>query len=711
MRKEQAKKRIEKLRQVINQQRYIYHVLDRQDMSDEAHDSLKHELWQLEQQFPDLVTPDSPTQRVGGEALDKFEKVEHGVPMLSIEDIFTEEGLQDWEEYIKKLSGPFALEVERSSLEYFVELKVDGFAVSLLYENGVFVQGGTRGNGRVGEDVTQNLKTIESIPLKLESASWSSTPRLRLEEQRKLKIPSRLVVRGEVYMEKKSFEQFNKERQRKGQEPFANPRNLAAGSIRQLDPKLAAARPLRFMAYGLAGDQGQRTHEDEHAMVRSLGFKTDQTARKCATLKEVVAYWKNVEKKRNALPFHIDGIVVTVNDNSVFQKLGVAGKGYRAMRALKFPGKQVTTKIVDIQTQVGRTGVITPVAILEPAQVAGVTISRATLHNEDEIRRLGVKIGDTVVVERAGDVIPAVVQVLPELRDGSERSFVMPSRCFSCGSKLIREKGEVAWKCSNKDCQAQKRESLYHFVSRKAFDMEGVGPKIIDQLMEQGLVRDAPDLFELREGDLISLERFADRSASNLVEAIKQSKRISLARFLYALGIRHVGEETANALAHNFQFSLPAGGFQNISLAELQRVPDIGPKVAESIYGWFHAKENLGFLKRLQKVGVRIQNTGYPSTSLRASKIPARNATHSVAGGQDTKLRGKIFVLTGSLESMTRDEAKAKIRELGGVVVESVSKKTDYVVVGKNPGSKLNQAKKLNIRIVSEKKFIDLLRS
>ena len=672
MNKAEAKKRLEKLRQVINRQRYLYHVLDRQDISDEVHDSLKHELWLLEQKFPDLVTPDSPTQRVGGEPVEKFEKVSHRVPMLSIEDVFGEEELQQWEEYVKRLS-------DRESIEYFAELKIDGFAVSLLYRDGLFVQGATRGSGTVGEDVTQNLKTIEAIPLRLEIKN------LKLEIP-----PAELEVRGEVYMTKEDFEKFKTS--------FANPRNLAAGSIRQLDPRLAAARPLKFMAYDLVTDLGQAAHAEEHEILQAIGFRTDKTARVCASLQEVISYWKEAEKKRDTLPFQVDGIVAQVNDNKTFEALGVAGKGWRGMRALKFAGKQAATKILDIQVQVGRTGALTPVALLRPVGVGGVQITRATLHNEDEIKRLGVKVGDTVVVERAGDVIPAVVQVISDLRSGSEKEFHMPVRCPMCKSKLVRKEGEVARRCPNTNCQAKQREYLYHFVSRKAFDIDGLGPKIIDQLMEHGLVRDAVDLFELTEGDLVPLERFAAKSAENLVSAINQSKKISWARFLYALGIFHVGEETANALARNFppHGRSPVGRqFQNLSLEDLQRVPDIGPKVAESIYTWFHTKENIEFIKRLQSVGVRIEKQN-----------PAPYPRHLADG---SGLSGKTFVLTGTLDSMSRDEAKEKIRTLGGEVSESVSKKTSYVVIGENPGSKLKQVKALGIRVIDEKEFTKML--
>ncbi len=670
----QAKKRIEKLRQVINRQRHLYHVLDRQDISDEAHDSLKHELWLLEQKFPDLVTLDSPTQRVGGEPLDKFEKVAHKLPMLSIEDIFSEEEARDWEKYVQRLSP-------KENISYFGELKIDGFAVALVYRNGIFDVGATRGNGQIGENVTQNLKTIESIPLRLAPLAQG-------------KLSSEVEVRGEVYMDKDDFDKLNKERKRKGEAVFANPRNVAAGSIRQLDPKLAAERPLKFMAYDLVTDLGQTKHSEEHQILSALGFKTDKTAKVCASLKEIIAYWEEMGRKRDALRFQIDGLVAQVNDSVLLAQLGVAGKGFRGMRALKFAGKQATTKILDIQVQVGRTGVITPVAILQPVQVAGVTISRATLHNEDEIRRLGVRIGDTVVVERAGDVIPAVVRVIKDLREGSEKEFRMPEYCVICKTKLVRKEGEVARKCPNTKCQAKRRESLYHFVSRKGFDIEGLGPKIIDQLMEQGLVRDAGDLFELAEGDLVPLERFADKSAANLVSAIKQSKKISLARFLYALGIFHVGEETAIDLAKNFG---NIEKLQNATTEELEKIPNVGGVMTESITRWFSTKENREFLKRLQKAGVKIQ-------------IPTFSASEADSAGK-AKFAGKTFVLTGTLEGMSRDEVKQKIRDLGGEISESVSKQTAYVVVGENPGSKFDRAKELGVRTLQEAEFLRMFGS
>ena len=660
MKRQEAKKRIEKLKKVIDHHRYLYHVLDREEISDAALDSLKHELQRLEQQFPELITRDSPTQRVGGEPLKEFNKVKHSLPMLSIEDIFSEEELEDWEDYLRRLLAPHQNLGE--GLEYFVELKIDGFAVSLLYKKGVFTIGSTRGDGKTGEDVTQNLKTIESIPLKIENC--------------KLKIPDLYEVRGEVYMEKKDFEKFSS--------AYSNPRNLAAGSIRQLDPKLAASRPLKFLAYDILTDTGQTVHSEEHRILPKLGFKADP-GRICRNLSDIINFKREIEKKREKLPYQIDGIVINVNDNAVFKKLGVAGKSPRGARALKFSPKQATTRISDIKVQVGRTGAITPVAILEPVEVGGTTITRATLHNEDEIKRLGVKIGDTVIVERAGDVIPSIAGVLLKLRSGKEKEFHFPKSCPRCGRDLIRPAGEAIWRCPNSDCPARKRENLYHFTSKKSFDIEGLGPKIIDQLVDENLISQAPDIFQLKEGDLLPLERFAERKAENLIRAIEKSKKITLSKFIFALGIRHVGEETAMDLAEYF------GGVKKIEKAskeELEKIPDVGPKVSESIYNWFQKKQNLEVVDDLVKSGVEI---------LPPPKI-------------GKKLEGKTFALTGSLKTMTRAEAEKLIRLLGGHSLNSISKQTDYLLAGFEPGSKLKRAKKLGVKIISEKEFLDLLK-
>ncbi|MBI2626181.1 MAG: NAD-dependent DNA ligase LigA [Candidatus Nealsonbacteria bacterium] len=669
MTKLEAKKRIEKLKKVINYHRYLYHVEDRQEISPEALDSLKHELYGLEQQYSEFITPDSPTQRVAGSPLRGFKKAGHAVPMLSIEDIFSEEELRDWEDYLMRLAPPPNF---GGGGEYFCEQKIDGFAISLIYRNGIFSVGSTRGDGKVGEDVTQNLKTIESIPLRL------ARPGL-LGEAGSLPL---VEVRGEVYMEKRDFENFNKKLGGK----YANPRNLAAGSIRQLDPKLAASRPLKFLAYDLITDLGQKKHSEEHRILKELGFKTD-TGKVCKDISDVVYYWQEIAKKREFLPYQIDGVVVNIDDNAFFERLGVIGKSPRAVRAFKFSPKQAATKIKDIKIQVGRSGALTPVAVLEPIKVGGVTISRATLHNEDEIKRLGLKIGDTVIIGRAGDVIPDIIKVLPELRSGAEKEFKMPSACPVCGSKVIRKMGEARHICTNPNCFAVQRENFHHFVSRPAFNIVGLGPKIIDRLIDEGLVSTPADIFKLEEGDLLPLERFAEKSASNIIGSIKKSKNIALANFIYALGIPNVGEETAIDLAQYFM------GIDKLSKAaeeELEKIPNIGPKVSESIYKWFQQKRNQKLISDLIGAGVKIQGSRF--------KV------------QGSRLRGLTFVITGSLGSISRQEAHSKIRMLGGHPTSAVSKETDYLVAGKDPGSKLEKAQKLgSIKIIGEKEFLAML--
>jgi DNA ligase (NAD+) len=659
MTKAEARGRIKKLKEVINHHRYLYHVLDRQEISDAALDSLKHELYQLEQQYPDLITLDSPTQRVGGMPLHGFKKVEHSVPMLSIEDIFSEQELLDWEAYLKKLAP-------HEHLEYFCELKIDGFAITLIYENGILKSGSTRGNGLVGEDITQNLKTIESIPLSLRKS-----------------VSGTVEVRGEVYMGKKDFERLNKELGGK----YANPRNLAAGSIRQLNPKLAAARPLRFLAYDLVTPLGQEKHSQEHQLLKELGFRSD-LGKEVGDMAGIISFWQEVDRNRERLPFQIDGVVININDNALFQKLGVAGKSPRGVRAFKFSPKQATTRIRDIIVQVGRTGAITPVALLEPVKVAGVRISRATLHNEDEIKRLGVRIGDTVIVERAGDVIPAVAKVLKELRTGKEREFKFPRACPVCGSSLKRPETEAIWRCLNPDCRAKKREFLYNFASKKAFDIRGLGPEIIDKLIEANLVSEPADLFKLEADDVMPLEGLAEKSSRKLISAIKNSQKIPLNRFIYALGIRHVGEETAISLAQHFG---TLDKIRKASADELGVVSDIGVEVSKSILAWFANKHNIKMIDDLSAVGVDIDD-----------ERPIFDRTKG-------RLVGKTFVLTGSLRSMTRDEAHEKIRMAGGHPASAVSSKTDYLVVGENPSSKLAKAQKLGVKIIDEKEFLSII--
>ncbi len=676
MTKAETKKRIANLRKVINHHNYYYHVLDKPDISDAAFDSLKHELYQLEQQYPDLITLDSPTQRVSGKALDKFVKVRHKKRMLSLEDVFYQEEFEAWQKRIQKL-------VPRQKLDYFAELKIDGFAIALVYKNGLLVQGATRGDGKVGEDVTQNLKTILSIPLKLEIRQKLPSSVIG-KKVRALLEKGEIEVRGEVYMSQKAFEQVNRQRQKKRLPLYANPRNTAAGSIRQLDPKVAADRQLDFLAYDVVTDLGQRTHQAEHQIARTLGFRVDQ-GQYCRNLNEVIKFWNKIGRARARLPYQIDGVVVSVNDNQIFEKLGVIGKAPRGAIAFKFPAKEATTVVENIVVQVGRTGALTPVAKLKPVRIGGTLVTRATLHNEDEIKRLDVRIGDTVIVQRAGDVIPDIVKAIKKLRSGKEKKFQMPQRCPACGSKVIRPKGEAVHRCINKKCGAQQRKRLIHFVSKKGFSIEGLGPKIVEQLMDEGLVSNLADVFSLSQGDLVPLERFAEKSAVNLIEAINQSRKISLAKFIYALGIRHVGEETAINLAQHFG-SLnklePAG------LEELLKVKDIGQIVAQSVYQWFNNKTELRLIDRLIKNGVQVGQT----------KTVQR------------KLAGLTFVLTGELDKFTREQAKEKIRHLGGDISSSVSKETDFVVAGKGPGSKYDRAKRIGVKIIDEKEFLGMLK-
>jgi len=683
---EEAKKRIAKLREEINYHRYLYHVLDRQEISDAALDSLKHELYTLEQQYPDLITPDSPTQRVGGEPLAKFKKVVHQVPMLSIEDVFSLEEMKDWQQRIAKL-------VPRADFDFFTEIKMDGLAISLVYEDGVLVEGSTRGDGKIGEDVTQNLKTIEAIPLKLHQPEEKLLGEFLhkyghgLDKEkfwRKIKgLAGRIEIRGEVFMTKNVFEKINKEQERNGEKIFANPRNAAAGSIRQLNPKITASRKLDFFGYDLLADFGQTTHEQAHKIMRLIGVKDNPLNAPCKNLAEIEKFHDKIHKERERLHYWTDGIVAVLNNIKLFQKLGIIGKTPRGMIAYKFPAQQATTIVENVRFNVGRTGVLTPVADLKPVPIGGTIVSHATLHNIDEIKRLGVKIGDTVIIERAGDVIPKVIQVLPKLRTGKEKEIQVPKKCSMCNSPVVRKPGEVGIYCPNKNCFAIEKEKIIHFVSKHGMNIDGLGIKIVEQLMNEGLISNVADIYELEKGDLEPLERFGEKSAQNIIEAIDKSKQIVLAKFLFALGIRHVGEETAIDLANHF------GSLEKIekaSLEELYKVSDIGEVVAKSIYDYFRDHKNLKLVADLLK-HVKLEKVE------KAKQI----------------LAGKTFVLTGSLETMTRDQAKEKIRSLGGDVSSSVSKETDYVVAGEEPGSKFDRAKKLGVKIISEREFLKMV--
>ncbi|MBI1960804.1 MAG: NAD-dependent DNA ligase LigA [Candidatus Liptonbacteria bacterium] len=666
MTKEEARKRIGKLRAEINHHRYLYHVLDRQEISEGALDSLKKELFDLEREFPDLITPDSPTQRIGGTPLPAFKKIRHDAPMLSFNDAFSEEDMEEWLGRLENALG------KSFPHHFYCELKIDGLAIELVYEDGVFAQGSTRGDGIVGEDVTQNLKTIEAIPL--------SIPR-----------KEHTVVRGEIFLTRKEFQRINKELVREGKKPFANPRNIAAGSVRQLDPAVTAHRKLDSFQYDIA-DRAAKTHEEKHDALAKLGCKINKHNALAKSLKDVYAFRNYWEKHRETLPYEIDGIVVLLNDERLYDDAGVIGKAPRAAIAYKFSPKEATTRVKRIAVQVGRTGTLTPVAELEPISVGGITITHATLHNEDEIRRLDVRIGDTVIVQRAGDVIPQITTVLKNLRTGSEKAFHMPKRCPIDNSSVVKEGAFL--RCGNPRCGGVNRELIHHFVSRAAFDIRGLGPKIIDTFMDKGLVSDRADIFALSREDIEPLEGFGEKSAENIVMEIRRKKTVSLARFLFSLGIHHIGEELSQTLARTAlgrrHIAAPTdvlAAMRALTNEDLQEIPDVGPAASQSIVAWFINAKNVDLLRRLTSAGVTIVQE-------RVRKGP---------------LAGVSFVLTGTLESLSRSEAKDLIRSRGGDISESVSKKTGYVVIGSNPGSKRDKAESLGIPLLTEKAFLRMM--
>lgn len=672
MDKPEAKKRAEKLREQIEDLRYRYHVLNEPGVTDDIKDSLEKELRALEIRFPELADPLSPTNRVSGKPLEKFEKVRHNLPMLSLNDVFSGEELRAWENRIKKI-------LLKEEINYFCEIKLDGLAVSLIYERGAFTRGATRGDGQIGEDITQNLKTIESIPLKLRPP-----------------FPDFLEVRGEAVMPKKVWAELNSQNQKSGKPLFANTRNAAAGSLRQLDSRLTAERRLDFFAYDIAqagyqvsaGNYQLSRHSDKHKFLRKLGFKVDGHEAVCKNLSEVQKFVDRIEKIRKGFPFGTDGVVVSVDDLQLQKRLGVAGKAPRFMAAYKYPAEKATTVVTDILVNVGRTGVLTPLAVFQPALVAGSTVSKATLHNMDQIERLDVRVGDTVVIQKAGDVIPEVVEVLPKMRSGTEKKFEMPKVCPVCGGSVEkRSTGEkkaasVAYYCANPKCPAKNRRFMQHFVS--VLEIYEIGPKILDRFQEEGLISDAADIFALTADDIKDLDRFGEKSAENIIASIQEHKQVSLARFIFSLGILHVGEQTADDLARRF------GALEKLmaaSEAEINNIENIGPVVAKSVFDFFRKKENIKFIQKLLKNGIKIRH-------------------EQKSGGA---LAGKTFVITGTLENMSRDEAKKKIKDLGGRVTESVSKQTSYVVVGLEPGSKYDRAKKLGLEILDEKHFLQLI--
>ncbi|OGI94588.1 hypothetical protein A3A03_02530 [Candidatus Nomurabacteria bacterium RIFCSPLOWO2_01_FULL_40_18] len=686
MQKFEAKKRIQKLRDEIARLRDEYHTKNLPNVTDDVYDSLSRELKELLREYPEFYDANAAENRVAGKPLDKFLKVEHQTRMLSLNDAFSEAELFDWEKRIKNLLPPYPLQGEGQGGEvnYFCEVKFDGLAVSLIYENGQFVRGATRGDGFIGEDITQNLKTIHSIPLSL--------LRRGVGGEVDGSVPKYLEVRGEAVMSKKTLEQLNHFNQKEGNPLFANTRNAAAGSLRQLDPKLAAERKLDFFAYDIASPNTSiKTHSERHRYLAKLGFRVDEHDAVCKNLSEVISFIKKFETIRPDFSYGSDGIVICVNDLKLQEVLGVVGKAPRYVVALKYPAERATTVVNDILVNVGRTGVLTPLAIFEKTLVAGSQVSKATLHNMDQINRLGLRIGDTVVIEKAGDVIPKVVEVLVRMRTGKEKKFKMPTKCPTCGVRIVKKGVEtknssVGYYCSNPKCPAKNERYLEHFVS--VFEIYELGPKILSRFKYEGLITDAADIFILEKEDIASLSRFGDKSAENIIKEIKNKKKIPLSKFLWALGILHVGEETARDLALHFGTleKLMLAARQN--LAELDSIENIGPAVLKSVRDFFHDKNNLNFIKKLEKNGVVVE------------KMEKR---------KKGKLTGLHFVLTGTLSNMSREIAKEKILALGGKVVGSVSKNTSYVVAGTDPGSKLKTAEKLGVKVINEEEFSKMI--
>lgn len=731
MEKSNDQKRIQKLRNEIARLRDAYHVKDAPEATDDVYDSLNRELRELLKKHPEFIDLNAPENRVGGKPLSKFIKVRHKIRMLSLNDVFSEEELRDWEERVKKLLN------ENAKYDYFCEVKFDGLAVSLVYEDGKFIRGATRGDGFIGEDITENLKTIHSIPLVL------TPPPAKGEAGRGSRgevnfVPKYLEVRGEAVMSKKTLVELNNKNEKESKPLFANTRNAAAGSLRQLDPKLSAERRLDFFAYDIAEVRFSeekknfsgllqpsagtfpvqnffsipKRHSDKHKYLKDLGFQVDSNEARCKNLDEVISFIRKFEKIRPNFPYGTDGVVISVDELKLQEILGVVGKAPRYMSAFKYPAEKATTIVKDVKVNVGRTGVLTPLAIFEPTLVAGSTVSKATLHNFDQIERLGLKIGDTVVIEKAGDVIPKVVEVLTRMRTGKEKSFKMPEACPVCGGRIekkfaqtknssallhpaggsFRDKNflsgqfSVAYYCTNSKCTAKNERYLEHFVS--VFEIYELGPKILRRFKDEGLITDAADIFTLTKEDIAPLERFGEKSAENIINEIENKKHISFARFLWALGILHVGEETARDLAYHFGTLEKLINSARGVLAEINDIENIGPAVSKSIREFFNDKNNLNFIKKLQENGVVIE------------KMEKRKAG---------KFAGLNFVLTGTLSTMSREIAKERILAFGGKVVGSVSKNTSYVVAGEEPGSKLKNAEKLGVKVLDEKEFINLL--
>ena len=655
------------LRDQLNKYSYEYYVLDRPSVSDAVYDSLFAELKKIEQEHPHLISPDSPTQRVGGKAVKGFSRVRHRTRMLSLNDVFDEAEIQAWIDRITKINPTV------KNADFWGDVKMDGLACSLIYQDGLLTRAVTRGDGLVGEDVTANVRTIPSVPLKLIGSNVFSS--------------GMTEVRGEIVMYKKDFEELNSKLKKAGEKSYANPRNLAAGSIRQLDPKLTSKRKLYFRAYDILRESEEqlKTQEQVYKSLPQIGFIVNEQAKLLKNIKDIYSYYEQWREERHNLPFNTDGLVVKINNRALYSSLGVVGKNPRAAIALKYPAEQATTKLKDIFVSIGRTGSATPVAVLEPVVVAGSTVQMATLHNIDEIKRKGVLIGDTVIIHKAGDIIPEVIGPIKELRDGSETKFVMPKHCPECNTKLIKPEDEVVWRCPNQQCPSRVSKRIIHFASRSAMDIAGLGEKNVLALLNNNLIEDAADIYRLRKEKLVNLERFADLSSQNLIDAINQKRDPNLSRFLYALGIRHVGVQTAIDLAEHFK---TLESIAKASTEELSAVEGIGEVVAESIVVWFSDSDNQKLIKKFKDNGVNIR----------------------AQSGSAGPLSGKSFVVTGSLSGMKREEVAEKIRSLGGTFQASVGKRTDYLVAGKNVGNaKIVKAKKWGITILDEKALKEML--
>lgn len=658
----EAKKKIEDLKETISRHDRLYYVDNNPEISDGEYDRLYRTLKDLEKEYPELITPDSPTQRVGGEPAKGFATVKHAVPMLSMDNTYSADEIRDFDKRIKK-------NLKGRPPEYVVELKFDGVSISILYEKGRWVRGATRGDGENGEDVSANLKTIKSIPMEFST--------------RVKKIPAAMEVRGEVYMTKNAFDRINRGKEGRGEELFANPRNAAAGSLKLLDPKEVARRGLDMFVYGVGQCEGVvfKKHTETLDYLKGAGFKVNPHYKLCNDIEDVIAFCDSWEPKKDSLDFNIDGMVIKIDDLSDRETLGFTSKSPRWAIAYKFPAEKALTEVLDIIVGVGRTGTVTPVAILKPVKLSGTTVSRATLHNFDEIERLGVMIGDKVYVEKSGEIIPKVLSVAKEKRTGKEREFRLPAKCPVCGSKLARDPEEVALRCGNIACPAQIKEAILHFASRSAMDIEGMGDAVVNQLVDKGLVKDYGDIYKLNPGDIIKLERMAQKSASNLIEAIDRSRSSELNRLIYGLGIRHVGERAAWILAEAFG---SIEKLKNASIEELLKVRDMGPVAAGSVRDFFSAKENLVVIKKLKSAGLKLS--------------PPRKESSA-------KLSGKTVVITGTLKSMSRQDAEDLVRRSGGAASSSVSSKTDILVAGEEPGSKLEKARSLGVKILTEDEF------